>query len=57
MEGEQEMSIFVKSLKEKGLLDQIHITVCNVGSRKLSSGDDYGAGAGAWNVPSKRFTA
>ncbi|MGF1933575.1 MAG: FkbM family methyltransferase [Nostoc sp. ChiQUE02] len=54
MEIEQEMSIFVKSLKEKGLLDQIHITVCNVGSRKLSSEDDYGAGA--WNLFAPNLT-
>ncbi|WP_414572787.1 FkbM family methyltransferase [Nostoc sp. CCY 9925] len=48
------MSIFVKSLKEQGLLDQIHITVCNVGSRKLSSEDDYGAGA--WNLFAPNLT-
>lgn len=54
MEIEPEMSIFVKSLKEKGLLDQIHITVCNVGSRKLSSEDDYGGGA--WNLFAPNLT-
>ncbi|WP_445636135.1 Methyltransferase FkbM domain-containing protein [Nostoc sp. DSM 114161] len=48
------MSIFVKNLKEKGLLDQIHITVCNVGSRKISSLDDYGAGA--WNLFAPNLT-
>ncbi len=35
------MTVFVPSLKKNGLLDRIHITVCNVGSRKLGSQDDY----------------
>ncbi|WP_414549965.1 FkbM family methyltransferase [Anabaena sp. CCY 0017] len=48
------MSVFIKSLKEKGRLDQIHITICNVGSRKLSSQDDYGAGA--WNLFAPNLT-
>ncbi|MBF2009310.1 MAG: FkbM family methyltransferase [Chlorogloeopsis fritschii C42_A2020_084] len=48
------MSVFVKKLKEKGLLEQIHMTVCIVGSRKLSSQDDYGAGS--WNVFNPNLT-
>ncbi|MEA5613777.1 FkbM family methyltransferase [Nodularia spumigena] len=36
------------------LLDQIHLTICNVGSRKLSSQDDYGAGA--WNLFAPNLT-
>jgi FkbM family methyltransferase len=48
------MSVFLQSLKEKGFLDQIHLTICNVGSRKLSSQDDYGAGA--WNLFAPNLT-
>lgn len=35
------MSFFLESLKKSGHLDQIHMTICNVGSRKLSINDDY----------------
>lgn len=35
------MSTFLPSLKRSGHLDRIHITLCNVGSRKLSDLDDY----------------
>lgn len=35
------MSVFLPSLKRSGHLDQIHMTVCNVGSRKVTSEDDY----------------
>ena len=35
------MSAFVPILKKNGLLDRIHMTVCNVGSRKIDSQDDY----------------
>lgn len=35
------MSVFLKYLKKNGHLDQIHMTVCNVGSRKLGLNDDY----------------
>lgn len=35
------MAIFLSHLKQTGQLDQIHITICNVGSRKISAGDDY----------------
>jgi len=48
------MSVFVQTLKEQGRLDQVQITICNVGSRKLSSADDYGAGA--WNVFAPNLT-
>ncbi len=37
------MSIFLPSLKKSGHLDRIYMTVCNVGSRKISSQDDYGS--------------
>ena len=36
------MSVFLPSLKRSGHLDRIHMTVCNVGSRKISSEDEYG---------------
>lgn len=35
------MSLFISSLKKNSLLDRIHMTVCNIGSRKLSVQDDY----------------
>ncbi len=35
------MSAFLPSLKKSGLLDRIYMTICNVGSRKLSIQDDY----------------
>jgi FkbM family methyltransferase len=35
------MPTFLPSLKNSGHLDHIHITLCNVGSRKLSEEDDY----------------
>jgi FkbM family methyltransferase len=35
------MADFIPSLKQSGRLDRMHMTVCNVGSRKLSSRDDY----------------
>ncbi|MCT7989222.1 FkbM family methyltransferase [Laspinema olomoucense] len=36
------MSVFVASLKKSGHLDRIYMTLCNVGSRKVSPEDDYG---------------
>ena len=35
------MPVFVSSLNRSGHLDQVHITICNVGSRKLGLEDDY----------------
>lgn len=35
------MAIFLQSLKQSGKLDSLHITICNVGSRKLGVHDDY----------------
>lgn len=35
------MSIFLPNLKKSGHLNTIHMTVCNVGSRKLGERDDY----------------
>jgi FkbM family methyltransferase len=42
------MSVFLNSLKNNGHLDQIHMTVCNVGSRKIGLNDDYGSLD--WNI-------
>ncbi|MEQ9554051.1 MAG: hypothetical protein RIM23_31075 [Coleofasciculus sp. G3-WIS-01] len=35
------MSVFLSSLKKSGHLDQIHLTLCNIGSRKVGVNDDY----------------
>ena len=37
------MAIFLPLLKQEGYLEQIHFTICNVGSRKLTETDDYGS--------------
>jgi hypothetical protein len=31
------MSVFLESLKRNGHLESLHMTICNVGSRKLST--------------------
>jgi FkbM family methyltransferase len=36
------MSAFLKYLKKNGHLDNIHMTICNVGSRKIDANDEYG---------------
>lgn len=48
------MSFFLKSLKKSGHLDSIHMTVCNVGSRKLESKDDYASQG--WGIFAPRLT-
>jgi methyltransferase, FkbM family len=48
------MSFFLKSLKKSGHLDRIHMTVCNVGSRKLESKDDYASQG--WGIFAPRLT-
>lgn len=37
------MVFFLPRLKQQGFLDRLHITICNVGSRKLADRDDYGS--------------
>ncbi|MBD2654401.1 FkbM family methyltransferase [Synechocystis sp. FACHB-383] len=37
------MSVFLEALKRHGHLTNLHMTVCNVGSRKLGQHDDYGS--------------
>jgi len=39
------MALFLKNLKKNGYLDNTHMTVCVVGSRKIGSADDYGSQA------------
>lgn len=48
------MPLFTPSLKKSGHLDQISITVCNVGSRKLSTQDDYGSSG--WQIFAPNLT-
>jgi FkbM family methyltransferase len=45
------MAIFLPSLKKSGHLDQIHLTICNVGSRKISDQDEYAAGVWQYFPP------
>jgi FkbM family methyltransferase len=48
------MPVFLPSLKKNGHLDRIHITICNVGSRKLGTHDDYASGP--WNYFAPNLT-
>ncbi|MDX2254566.1 MAG: FkbM family methyltransferase [Pseudanabaenaceae cyanobacterium bins.39] len=48
------MSVFVPVLKKNGLLDRIHMTICNVGSRKLGDRDDYSSQG--WGLFSPNLT-
>jgi FkbM family methyltransferase len=45
------MAIFLPSLKKSGYLDNVHLTICNVGSRKLSENDNYAAGVWQYFIP------
>ncbi|MBD2082441.1 FkbM family methyltransferase [Leptolyngbya sp. FACHB-17] len=48
------MPIFLNALKQNGLLDRIHLSICNVGSRKVSAQDDYARQA--WRVFAPNLT-
>ncbi|NET60226.1 MAG: FkbM family methyltransferase [Symploca sp. SIO2E6] len=48
------MSVFLSSLKKSGHLDRIHLTLCNVGSRKLGIQDDYASQG--WGIFAPRLT-
>jgi FkbM family methyltransferase len=48
------MSLFLPFLKQQGHLDSVSMTLCNIGSRKLSDDDDYGSSA--WGVFAPRLT-
>jgi FkbM family methyltransferase len=48
------MPFFLPSLKKNGHLDRVDMTVCNVGSRKVTSSDDYGTQG--WQVFAPNLT-
>jgi FkbM family methyltransferase len=48
------MALFLPNLKQNGFLDPVHITICNVGSRKISFDDDYGSQA--WEIFAPNLT-
>lgn len=48
------MAFFLPSLKKSGHLDQLQMTVCNVGSRKVAGKDDYGSQA--WGIFAPNLT-
>lgn len=48
------MSFFLSTLKQNGHLDQVVMTICNVGSRKLSNNNDYGGQA--WGLFAPNLT-
>jgi FkbM family methyltransferase len=48
------MSVFLPILKKNGFLDLIHMTVCNVGSRKIGDYDDYASQG--WGLFSPNLT-
>ncbi|WP_448572116.1 FkbM family methyltransferase, partial [Trichothermofontia sp.] len=48
------MSTFIPSLKHNGYLDQLHFTICNVGSRKLDENDNYGSQG--WDIFAPNLT-
>jgi len=48
------MSVFLSSLQKFGYLDRLAMVVCNIGSRKLDSYDDYGSQG--WGIFAPRLT-
>lgn len=48
------MTLFVSSLKKSGHLDQIHIALCHVGSRKLINQDDFSSKG--WDIFAPRLS-
>jgi FkbM family methyltransferase len=48
------MTVFLQSLKKSGHLDRLHMTVCNVGSRKLGNQDDYASQG--WGIFAPQLT-
>lgn len=48
------MTFFLQSLKDQGHLENVSMTVCNVGSRKLTEKDDYGSQA--WGLFAPNLT-
>jgi FkbM family methyltransferase len=45
------MPVFLPILKQRDRLNSVHMTVCNVGSRKLSTQDDYASKGWEWFAP------
>jgi FkbM family methyltransferase len=45
------MALFLPRLKENGYLNHLHLTICNVGSRKLDQSSDYASGAWSHFIP------
>ncbi|GAP93931.1 FkbM family methyltransferase [Leptolyngbya sp. NIES-2104] len=48
------MAFFLDALKQHGFLDRIHLSICNVGSRKVSAQDDYASQV--WRVFAPNLT-
>lgn len=48
------MAFFLNALKQRGILDRIHVSICNVGSRKVSAQDDYANQA--WRIFAPNLT-
>lgn len=48
------MAFFLPSLKKSGHLNTIHMTICNVGSRKSETEDDYGSQG--WDIFAPNLT-
>jgi FkbM family methyltransferase len=48
------MAIFLKSLKQNGHLENLKMTIAQIGSRKISGDDDYGSQA--WSIFGKNLT-
>ncbi len=42
------MALFLPSLKQRGLLDSVQMTLCSVGSRKNTAQNDFGSQA--WGI-------
>lgn len=48
------MTVFLQNLKQSGHLDKINMAICNVGSRKLGSQDDYATQG--WHIFAPQLT-
>jgi FkbM family methyltransferase len=48
------MAFFLNELKQNGYLDDLHITIANIGSRKISQDDEYGQKS--WNLFAPNLT-
>jgi FkbM family methyltransferase len=48
------MALFLPNLKQSGFLETLHLTICDVGSRKVSAQQDYGSQA--WGLFAPNLT-